>query len=191
MLWDEDIPRLRVTDDGDSGVEVTVIAGALEGPDALTTGPPAPPPRSWASRPDADVAIWHVRLDPGARWQLPPARSPETVRTLYVFDGSSVTIGDREVAGSTAAVVRSDEPIAVIGGPDAVEILMLQGRPIGEPVAQYGPFVMNTETEIEQAFLDYRETGFGGWPWPLDDPVHGLDPRRFAQHADGRVEQRT
>ena len=65
---------------------------------------------------------------------------------------------------------------------------MLQGRPIGEPVAQYGPFVMNTRAEIEQAFADYRRTGFGGWPWPTDDPVTTREAGRFARHADGRVE---
>jgi hypothetical protein len=66
---------------------------------------------------------------------------------------------------------------------------MLQARPIGEPVAQYGPFVMNTEAEIQQAFADYRRTGFGGWPWDRPDPVHGRDAGRFAHHADGRIEQ--
>ena len=66
---------------------------------------------------------------------------------------------------------------------------MLQGRPIGEPVAQYGPFVMNDQAGIEQAFTDYRRTGFGGWPWPTDDPVHARDAGRFARHADGRVER--
>jgi quercetin 2,3-dioxygenase len=68
------------------------------------------------------------------------------------------------------------------------ELLMLQGRPIGEPVAQYGPFVMNTEAEIRQAFADYQRTQFGGWQWPDTTPVHGSDPTRFARHADGRTE---
>ena len=48
---------------------------------------------------------------------------------------------------------------------------------------------MNTRNEIEKAFLDYRRTGFGGWPWPAADPVHSRDAGRFAKHADGRVER--
>ncbi len=64
--------------------------------------------------------------------------------------------------------------------------MLLQGRPLGEPVAQYGPFVMNTEDEIRQAILDYQETGFGGWPWGTPAPDHGRDEGRFAIHADGR-----
>jgi hypothetical protein len=54
---------------------------------------------------------------------------------------------------------------------------------------QRGPFVMNTQAEIQQAFDDYRATGFGGWPWPRHDPVLGNDPARFARHADGRSER--
>jgi len=69
-------------------------------------------------------------------------------------------------------------------------VLVLQGRPISEPVAQYGPFVMNDRAGIEQALVDYQTTGFGGWPWPTDDPVHPRDSGRFARHADGRLEER-
>jgi hypothetical protein len=54
---------------------------------------------------------------------------------------------------------------------------------------QYGPFVMNTRAEIQQAMMDYQRTQFGGWPWPSDDPVHPRSEGRFAIHAGGRVER--
>jgi hypothetical protein len=47
---------------------------------------------------------------------------------------------------------------------------------------------MNDRAGIEQAFSDYRRTGFGGWPWPTDDPVHPRDAGRFAVHSDGHEE---
>jgi redox-sensitive bicupin YhaK (pirin superfamily) len=186
MLWADDIPRLVVTDEQGRVTEVTVIAGALDGLE-----PPAPPPNSWAARPEADVAIWHLRVDPGAQWTLPPATGPDTVRTLYLFEGDELLVGDHPIGHDEGAVIRADEPVALTGGAVETEALILQGRPIGEPVARYGPFVMNDEAGIEQTFDDYRRTGFGGWPWPVDDPVHGPDRGRFARHADGRVEEIT
>jgi hypothetical protein len=48
---------------------------------------------------------------------------------------------------------------------------------------------MNTRQEILQAFADFQQTQFGGWPWRSDDPVHPRDEGRFAIHADGRREQ--
>ncbi|MEZ5341502.1 MAG: pirin-like C-terminal cupin domain-containing protein [Acidimicrobiales bacterium] len=77
--------------------------------------------------------------------------------------------------------------MTVRAGGGVVEAMVLQGRPIGEPVARYGPFVMTTDDEIHQAFSDYRRTQFGGWPWPADDPVHGRD-ERFAIHPDGSLD---
>ncbi len=188
MFWTDDIPTLTIGDDA-SHVEVTVIAGELAHGDTRVTGPP-PPPDSWASRADSDLAIWHIRVEPGASWTVPPADGPDTVRTLYVFAGTDLTIGghDEAFGVDTGIVVSSDRAIA-LSSTGGVECLLLQGRPIMEPVARYGPFVMNTEQEIEQAFADYRETGFGGWPWPADGPVHPADRGRFARHADGRVEE--
>ena len=186
MLWDEEIPRLVVTND--SGVvvgEITVIAGELG--DLI---PPAPPPNSWAARAESDVAIWVIRLDGSAQWEMPPARGDDTVRVLYVYDGE-VHVDGQRITAPTAVVLRADRSVTIEADDGPAECLLLQGRPIGEPVEKYGPFVMNDRAGIEQAFEDYRRTGFGGWPWPSDDPVHSREARRFARHADGRVETRT
>jgi redox-sensitive bicupin YhaK (pirin superfamily) len=181
MLWARDVPVIVTHDDDGRIARVTVVAGELDG-----RRPPSPPPDSWASRDDADVAIWQVDLDGGASVELPPARGGETTaRVLYVYEGA-LTIGDTTVAAPSAAVVRADASAALVAGGSGAQVLVLQGRPIGEPVAQHGPFVMNDQTEIEQAFADFRATGFGGWPWTRDDPVHGGPDRgRFARHADG------
>jgi redox-sensitive bicupin YhaK (pirin superfamily) len=183
MLWARDIPRVRLTDDAGRVAEITVIAGELDG-----QRPPPPPPSSWASRPEADVAIWHIRLDAGAEWELPPAAGEQTVRVLYAYEGST-TVAVHVADEPTAFALRSDAAVPLRGSEQGAELLLLQGRPIGEPVARQGPFVMNTNAEVDQAFMDYRRTGFGGWPFPDDAPVHPRERGRFARHADGRVEE--
>ena len=79
--------------------------------------------------------------------------------------------------------------VAIENGAVESELLLLQGRPIAQPVVQYGPFVMNTRAEIQQAFNDYQRTQFGGWPWSSEAPVHARAKGRFARHADGREEE--
>jgi redox-sensitive bicupin YhaK (pirin superfamily) len=179
MFWDKDIPRRR-----EAGVEVAVIAGSLD-----ETKPLTPPPDSWGSNPDADLAIWSIALDPGASWTVPPARDARTVRTLHFFAGRGLRAAGRPVDEPSAIQVRADQPVPIQATTDPVEILLLQGRPIAEPVAQYGPFVMNTRAELEQAFDDYRRTQFGGWPFRDNAPVHARDAGKFAKHADGRMER--
>ena len=186
MLWSPAVPRLAAVDAQGLRTDVTVIAGPLHG----AAPPLAPPPDSWAAEADADVAIWTLRMDAGARWTLPAARGSATRRQLYFFRGHSVTVGGQRVAEPCAIELRADVAVELVNGADAEgEFLLLQGRPIGEPVAQYGPFVMNTQAEIAQAVADYRRTQFGGWPWPDTAPVHGRDPARFAIHPDGREER--
>jgi hypothetical protein len=135
------------------------------------------------------VAIWTVRLEAGATWTLPPAANPLANRTLYFFAGGALKVADQVFREHQALVVRSGEAVRLEAGDSAVELLMLQGRPIGQPVVQYGPFVMNSRAEIQQAFNDYQRTRFGGWPWPSGDPVHPRDEGRFARYADGHVER--
>jgi redox-sensitive bicupin YhaK (pirin superfamily) len=181
MLWNEDLPRNVATDDRGRTTTVTVIAGELAG-----LRPPPPPPDSWASRPEADLAIWHIEMAADAQWTLPRAAGPDTVRVLYLFEGTA-RIGEHDLVGATGARLRVDDDAVISAGSHGAEALVLQGRPIGEPVAQQGPFVMNDQAGIQQAFADYRATQFGGWPWPADDPVHARDAGRFARDPEGNL----
>lgn len=181
MFWDKDVPRHRPA--AHPGVEVTVVAGELAG-----VQPPVPPPDSWAANAQSELAIWLVTLEPGSSWTLPPARSPQTVRTLYFFKGDKLAVAGYGLAKHAAIDIVPDRPVEIGALEGPAEVLVMQGKPIGEPVAQYGPFVMNTRAELEVAFNDYRRTQFGGWPFPADDPVHPRARGRFARHADGRVE---
>lgn len=179
MLWNEEIPRLTPA----PGVHIALYAGSLDG-----CVPPAPPPNSWASRPEASAAIWGLRLEPGASWSLPPA-APGVKRTLYFFSGGVVRVADRTFDSHRGIALRETETVALEAGDTGAELLLLQARPIAEPVVQHGPFVMNSRAEIQKAFSDFQRTGFGGWPWPDDAPVHPRTAGRFAKHVDGRLEE--
>ena len=183
MLWDAAIPRYRHTDANGRTTVVTVIAGQLG-----EARPLSPPPDSYASKADADVAIWPVRLSAGGTWTLPPTVATSN-RTLYYFAGNSLQIAGAAAPKNHAIRLRAEVPTELTAGDDETQVLILQGKPIGEPVMQYGPFVMNTQQEIQQAYSDYQRTHFGGWPWPRVDPVHGSEPERFAKRPDGRVER--
>lgn len=178
MYWNETIPRLQHRDADGLITTVTVVAGPLTG----TAAPLPPPPASWAAQADSDVAVWIIELAPGARWTLPRAAGAHTQRMLYWFSGQDLHLEDQALGEHAALHVQAGQDIALHNrGTSVAELVLLQGRPIAEPVARYGPFVMNTEQEIHQAINDYRRTRFGGWPWPDDAPVHGPTPRRFAR----------
>lgn len=180
MLWSEEIPTIAP----EPGVGIDVIAGRIG-----DHTPPSPPPDSWASQDDSHLAIWLIRLASGAAWTLPTAPAGVN-RMLHCFIGEDVRVGGLPVSKGIGARVRGDAPteISSHGGP--AEFLLLQGMPIGAPVFQMGPFVMNSHEELRQAVIDYNRTQFGGWPWNRPDPVHARTEGRFALHADGRIEHR-
>jgi redox-sensitive bicupin YhaK (pirin superfamily) len=141
MLWNENIRQYS-----EGGAVVRVVAGSLGEAHA-----PSPPPNSWAASPDGDVAIWTLALAAGARWTLPAAR-PGTNRTLYFFKGGGLAIGGMSVGVGHAIFLRADAEAVLENGDQPSELLLLQGRPIGEPVAARGPFVMNTREELMLAY---------------------------------------
>lgn len=182
MLWRESIPNYIYTDKAGKNTKVEVIVGKLDKYQSQD-----PPPDSWAADVKNEVAIWNIKMEAGATWTLPKA-SVGINRTIYFYEGSALRLTDKQIPSYHAVELDPNQEINLTAGNEAVSILMLQGRPIGEPVIQYGPFVMNTKEEINQAFEDYHATKFGGWPWPKYDQVHARDKSRFAKHADGREE---
>jgi redox-sensitive bicupin YhaK (pirin superfamily) len=181
MLWSEEIPTV-VAADGLTTIDI--IAGRFGGHRA-----PSPPPDSWAAQESSDLAIWLIRLPDGLGWELPGGRS-ELNRMLHFFAGTDVAVDGNRIEPETGVRLRSDRAVRLRNHGAPAEFLLLQGRPIGAPVFQMGPFVMNSPEEITQAMIDYRQTQFGGWPWPNVEPVHDRNAGRFAIHADGRLEQR-
>jgi len=182
MLWVNEIPKLKSNDDQGKSTEITVITGKIG-----DTSAPEPAPDSWAADPDNEVAIWIVKMAPGAKWVLPPASKPVN-RTLYFYKGSSINLSGSDISSNLSIELLADEEVLIKNSEDETHLLILQGRPINEPVVQYGPFVMNTQAEIQEAYSDYQKTRFGEWPWKRNDPVHSDAKGRFANYANGKEE---
>ncbi|PKZ22814.1 pirin family protein [Corynebacterium amycolatum] len=180
MFWAEDTPHVTGTDDNGHGYDIKVIAGAFG-----DTQPLAPPPESWAAAPDSDVAVWVLRLQPGAQLTLPPTNYAETIRTLYSLRGSLTIEGETLV--QEGAVLRSTEALDISAGDEGAFALILQGRPIGAPVYQHGPFVANSREELVEAFDAYQRGEFGAWPYESNAPVAPFEEGRFARYPDGTV----
>jgi len=179
MLWSETIPTYRHKDRNGKTTTAEVIVGNISENKA-----PTPPPDSWAFSKENEIAIWNIEMDTEAEWEIPVA-SKGVNRTIYYFEGNGLQIDKTTIAHYHAVEVNPTKKIKLKNGKEKASI---QGQPIGEPVVQHGPMVMNTKAEIKQAFEDYQRTKFGGWPWKSYANVHPRNKGRFAKHADGREE---
>jgi len=144
-----EIPRVNLPQGG----EVRVIAGTLELDSEATSGPVNSP----SSKLSTDPLYLDVRLPAGAEFRAPVATGYNAF--LYSYEGSA-QIGPADatkpLAHRAAGVLSDGDGIRVQAGAEPVRLLFLAARPLREPVVQYGPFVMNTREEIEQALADYR-----------------------------------
>jgi redox-sensitive bicupin YhaK (pirin superfamily) len=159
-----DDAKLLASDDG--GALVRIIAGEIDG----HRGPGVT---------HTPITLAHATIENGARLNIPWRR--EFNALLYVLSGSGYV-------GPVAHPIRSRQ-LAVLGpgdritvganqtqdssGTTAIDVLLLGGQPIGEPVFQYGPFVMNTRAELIEALQDYQDGKFGNIPPNALMPHHG------------------
>ncbi len=141
---DSDLPKLVTAD----GVAVTVIAGASHGVTGAVT------------RAITEPLYLDIHLPAGTRFAQPV--SPGHNAFLYVYRGD-VSVAGKRVPARRMAILASDaQADGVIIDADAdAKVLLIAGRPLREPIAQYGPFVMNTEAEIYQALSDFRDGSLG------------------------------
>lgn len=179
MFWANEVPKYKTTD---GLASATIWAGHYYGVTKETQN--NPPPDSWATDPENDVALVHITIQPGGKLTLPEAHEKTVNRSLFYIEGAAGVLVDGKAIGTKQSLVLDPTVEAVLENPVSAngnaEFLWMQGKPIEEPVAQYGPFVMNTEKEIRRAMSDYRSTEFGGWPWPRGDMVFPADKGRFA-----------
>ncbi len=178
MLWHEEIPRSVVENSQGKNATINVIAGCINGVRSLT-----PNPDSWANKKENHVGIYTITMDPGSHFTLPKVSSTLN-RNLYFYCGATLNIEGKEIKGKSSLKLAGDQPITITNGKEKSNLLVLEGEPINEPVVNYGPFVMNTYEEIQQAYRDYQNTRFGGWPWSNNYHVSPIDIGRFAKQGE-------
>ena len=160
----QDISRnaVRLLTSPDGGALLRVIAGEVDG----HGGPGST---------HTPIAMVHATVSPGAELRLPWRRDFNAL--VYVLSGAgSVGNEQRAVTTGNLAVFGAGDHIVVRAAPQhALDVLVLGGTPLREPVVQYGPFVMNTRAEIQQAFEDFQAGRLGSIPAVPVEPHPGHD----------------
>lgn len=137
-----------------AGVAVKVIAGTVA--DAGGT-----PVRGPIEQPATDPLYLDITLDAGAQWQYPLPAGHNAF--AYVFEGAA-TLGEGDAARALEThelgVLGGGDALSLRGGTQGARLILVAGRPLREPVARHGPFVMNTREQVMQAFVDFQEGRF-------------------------------
>ena len=145
-----DIPASDIPEVTREGISVRVIAGEFDGRQGAVRGV------------NTEPLYLDVRLDPGVAFEQALADSRNAC--AYVFAGelrNTDAQGHPRIEAGTLGVFGKGEGVRLVAGDDGAAFLLLAARPLNEPVVQYGPFVMNTHAEIEQAMRDYQSGHFG------------------------------
>ena len=185
MYWNNQIPKINIKDKTGITSSVELISGKFEDEES-----PTAPPNSWANDINNHFAVWIIHLKSKGSLLI-----PKTIlginRSLYIQKNTNIQINDDSIDPNSMVELFSEHNVILKNNGHDTRILVLQGRPINEPIERYGPFVMNTRSEIQEAFLDYNRTGFGGWKWPNPGPIHGQYKGRFAKLINGEIDKPT
>lgn len=183
MLWRDKIPTAKISSDS-GDVTFKIILGEYYGVKALGALK-----NSWAADPKNHFGVAMIEMDANTEFKL-NAVSSTMNRFLFYYEGEdSVSIEGTPLRISQLADLYGDQDIVIKSGNSKAKLLLLESEPINEPIAAYGPFVMSTERELQEAFMEYRQTEFGGWPWgeKESDIVIDKNAGRFASYQFGKV----
>lgn len=180
MMWREQIPHVHETDSNGLKADIRVISGRFKQTDAISR-----PPHSWAAAPEHRVNIYMIDLDPNAELII-PATTPTSTRFAYFYEGPQLYIEDQSIEFKHLVELKADVEIKLKNTSQRAKILWLEGEPIDAPVAMRGPFVLNSDEELNTAFARYRKTHFGPWPWDSAAPVLPREQARFASYKKGQ-----
>jgi redox-sensitive bicupin YhaK (pirin superfamily) len=137
------IPEIGLPDGAGSA---RIIAGTFEG-------------RQGAARTFSPINLWDLKLNPGAKARLSVPEDETAV--VFLMKGSVLVSGTENLTGPALCVLETGGTLLALDAAEDSRILFLGGKPLGEPIVGYGPFVMNTEAEIREAFRDYQSGKFG------------------------------
>jgi redox-sensitive bicupin YhaK (pirin superfamily) len=137
----QEFPANKIPEVETASIKVRVLAGEYQGQAGVIKDP------------NTQVCYLDVRLEAQARFEL--AVPKEHQGFIYVFEGSA-TSQSHALPQHSLAVLGQGDAVAVTAGEKGTRFILVMGKPLGEPIVQYGPFVMNTREEIGQAMADYQ-----------------------------------
>lgn len=181
MMWAEHIPHVHHQDSMGKQTDVRVLSGQFNGIAAIER-----PQYSWAHAAENKVNILMLNMQAGASITI-PATSATSTRFCYFYRGSTLNVDGESIDERYLLELKPDADVVLQAGDQEAKIMWLEGEPIGEPVAMRGPFVLNSEQELNEAFARFRATQFGGWPWHQADPSFPREQERFASYDKGKT----
>lgn len=172
MLWREEIPVVE-----EENARVKVIIGTWNGTKGLTATEP-----SWASDEKSRLRILLIDVEADASITIDGV-SETLNRNLYFFEGEQVNVDGETLSGKRSLKLKGDADFVIQGAGTLARLLLLEAEPIGEPIINDGPMIMNTMDEVLQGYRDYWETHYGEWEWDTKDPVHEKETPRMSSRG--------
>ena len=176
-VWSGDVPVVT-----GNGAEVKVVCGRFGGHDVRS-----PNSNSWADG-SRWVRILRMELEPGATLSVDAAPA-EANRNVYMVSGDKTDVCGTEMAPYLRATVRPDIDMVMTNGESRAVLWLLEGEPIGEKQASFGPVYLGSTDEVRSAMEDIRRNEYSEWPFDVVDKVHLDDCGRFLRNPDGSEER--